>query len=55
MKKILRKREIDKLQKHIKEREENIENLNHQQRWILDILKKRFQTPGGETNTTRGT
>jgi len=42
----LKKKKIEKIQKKLEEQQQNLENLNHQQRWMLKILMEKFQIPG---------
>jgi hypothetical protein len=42
----VKKKKLKKIQKKLREQEQNIENLNYQQRWMLKILMEKFQIPG---------
>jgi hypothetical protein len=39
------KKKLNKILKRIEEQQKNIENLNHQQRWMLNIMMKKYNIP----------
>jgi hypothetical protein len=38
----VKKKKLNKILKRIEEQQQNIENLNHQQRWMLNIIMKKY-------------
>jgi hypothetical protein len=36
------KKKLKKILKRIEDQQKNIENLNHQQRWMLNIIMKKY-------------
>ena len=38
----MNKKKLKKILKRIEDQQKNIENLNHQQRWMLNIIMKKY-------------
>lgn len=41
----MNKKKLKKILKRIEDQQKNIENLNHQQRWMLNIIMKKYNIP----------